>query len=65
MARAPLVAGDPEAALPCALAPQTLLGGEVPLLEPATVGGPEEQLLATPRGIEGEHLTVKRAVGAV
>jgi len=65
MASAPLVASDPEAALPCSLTPQALLGGEIPLLEPATVGGAEEQLLAALRGVEGEHLPVERAVGAV
>lgn len=65
MASAPLVTSDPEAALPCALAPQALLGGEVPLLEPATVWGAEEQLLAALRGVEGEHLPVERAVRAV
>uniref|UniRef100_A0A0A9FH98 Uncharacterized protein n=1 Tax=Arundo donax TaxID=35708 RepID=A0A0A9FH98_ARUDO len=65
MTSAPLVPRDPETALPGALAPEPLLCGEVALLEPAAVGRPEEQLLAALRGIEGEHLPVERAVGAV
>lgn len=64
-AGAPLVARDAEAALPCALAAEALLGGEVPLLEAAAVGGPEEELLAPLRGVEGVHVPVERAVGAV
>uniref|UniRef100_A0A0A9GJX2 Uncharacterized protein n=1 Tax=Arundo donax TaxID=35708 RepID=A0A0A9GJX2_ARUDO len=65
MSSAPLVPRDPEAALPGALAPQPLLGGEVALLELAAIGGPVEQLLAALREVEGEHLPVERAVGAV
>uniref|UniRef100_A0A0A9D9K9 Uncharacterized protein n=1 Tax=Arundo donax TaxID=35708 RepID=A0A0A9D9K9_ARUDO len=63
-AEAPLVVGDPEAALAGALPPQPLLGGEVALLEPATVGGREEHLLPPLDGVEDEYPAVQRAVGA-